>query len=132
MVGASSIISETFGKVAHPPLRLKRDTNRKDKKKGLMIVMCHYTMAKRRSFLLIETGLQHKGIFRQYSQFFNGAHRKSALAIYHKRIPLILLLIRSRSSTAEELRPVRTPDVDAKKKTFFRHYQSIIFSGRLY
>jgi hypothetical protein len=38
-VGASSIIAETFGKVAHPLLRLKMDMNRKNKKKGLTIVM---------------------------------------------------------------------------------------------
>jgi hypothetical protein len=36
-VGASSICSETFGKVAHPLLKLKMHTNRKKRKEGLTI-----------------------------------------------------------------------------------------------
>jgi len=36
-VGDSSIISETFGKVAHPPLRVKIETNRKKKKKDSVV-----------------------------------------------------------------------------------------------
>ena len=37
MVGASSIISETFGKVAHPPPKVTIETNRKKKRKDLAL-----------------------------------------------------------------------------------------------
>jgi hypothetical protein len=43
--GASSIFSETFGKVAHALLRLKMDTNRSNSKKGLTLVI-HYLIKK--------------------------------------------------------------------------------------
>jgi hypothetical protein len=39
-VGVSLIIFETFGKVAHALLRLKMDTNSKNKKKDLTILIC--------------------------------------------------------------------------------------------
>jgi hypothetical protein len=38
-VGAASIFSETFGKVAHPLLIPKIETDRRNKKRGLMNVM---------------------------------------------------------------------------------------------
>jgi hypothetical protein len=40
-VGASSITSETFGKVAHLPPRASRETDRKNKKKGFRIVIVY-------------------------------------------------------------------------------------------
>jgi hypothetical protein len=38
-VGASSIFSETFGKVAHPLLKLKIHTKKKNKRKGFTIII---------------------------------------------------------------------------------------------
>jgi hypothetical protein len=38
-VGASSILSETFGKVAHPLLKLKIHIRKKNKRKGLTIII---------------------------------------------------------------------------------------------
>ena len=40
-MAALSIASETFGKVAHPPPRLSRETDRKNNKKGLMIFIVY-------------------------------------------------------------------------------------------
>ena len=35
----SAVISETFGKVAHPLLRIKMEANRKGKKKGVKVLI---------------------------------------------------------------------------------------------
>jgi hypothetical protein len=37
VVGTPSIVSETFGKVAHPPPRVTMETNRKKEKKDLAL-----------------------------------------------------------------------------------------------
>jgi hypothetical protein len=43
-VGASSICSETFGKVAHPLLKLKMHTNKKKRKEVLTIIIVLFSI----------------------------------------------------------------------------------------
>src|SRR4030042_3064077 len=60
-VGTSSIISDTFGRVAHPPLKATMKTNRKKKKKGPALFMVDFIV--RFQIVLDKSGLKRREAF---------------------------------------------------------------------
>jgi len=60
-VGTSFTISDTFGKVAHPPLKVTMETNRKKEKKGPALCMVYFIL--RFQIVLDKSGLKLREAF---------------------------------------------------------------------